>query len=294
MSPYTIQDGALGQEGIHRWRDRIDLNTQTGLPRIEIDRFTGLHALPEADDDREPAIGRIGEVVYPSQPRGKTVTYEGRVIGRTLYELRQLSTQLRAAFADRSSEGTMVIRPHPVIGGVSTYFRARSMALDLDDDQAPYGPDVMPSAYQRAFVLSLRLSDPRHYTIGTVHGSATSTVTITVTNGGTAPTDPVFVVNGPITDDLVFERYDNPDARKLLFDSVTLAAGQQLRLDFRARTLRRVSDGQDYMGRLVIGESDWWNEGITGLEPGATQVRAALGAGAGSNTWTVDFDQASW
>jgi hypothetical protein len=292
---FTFADGVLGQEGIHNWRGLIDINTQTGLPRIEVDRFTGLHALPEADDDRAPAVGRIGEIVYPSQPRGKTITYEGRILGRTLHDLRSTSASLRTACADRSTEGVMTVRPHPTIGGVQTYYSARVLALELDDDQSPYSPDALPTPYQRGFVLTLRMSDPRHYLVGAAHYAAVSASSVGVTNQGNAPTEPVFIVNGPISDDLVFERLDNPDYRKLLFDSVTLASGQQLRLDFKNRTLRRVSDGTDYMGKLVIATSNWWDESIPGLMPGNTGVRAALGAGtAGTNAWSIDFAHANW
>lgn len=289
MTPFALNQGILGIEAIHNWRGLVDLNTQTGLPRIEVDRVTGLHALPEADDNREPATGRIGEVTYPSLPRGKTITYEGTIYGRTLYDLRAHSALLRGACAERSAEGWMQVNPDPTIGGAALGYAARVLALDMDDEQT-VGVGTMPSEYQRHFVLSLRQSDPRYYQIGApVQGTAGQGVVITVINLGYAPAEPVWIVDGPVADDLVFERYDNPDPRKVLFNSVGLAAGQQLRLDQRTRTLTRVSDGVDFTSKLVFADSSWWDEGAFGLNPGATQVRSA-----GGGNWTITFDPATW
>lgn len=291
MTPaFTIGEGILGLEAVHRLADRVDLNTQTGLPRIELDRITGLHSLPDADDNREATYAMTGERVFPSLNRGRTITYEGRLLAQDLHGLRWMGMQLRyAATVGRLSETSVVVTPHPTVGGVTHRYDARILALEIDDTQTR-GYEAMPTPYQREFVLTVRQSDPRYYLVGqdvTVIG--TSGQVITVTNLGNFDALPVFTVNGPIPDDLVFERYDNFVARKLLYNDVGLASGQQLRLDFNDRTLERVSDGESFEHKRVFDDSNWWDASAAGLNPGATQIRCA-----GGGTWTCTFTPANW
>jgi hypothetical protein len=182
----------------------------------------------------------------------------------------------------------MVVSPHPALGGAAFFFHARVLALDSDDEQL-VGHEAMPSAYQRNFIVSLRMSDPRYFhtaVASTGPQSAGSTPSIVL--AGTAPADPGFTVAGPISDDLVFERYGNPDARKLLFNDVTVPGGQSAFLNYTLRSLVR-SDGTDLTGKLVMGASDWWDDGIWGLYPGSTMVRCA-----GGGSWTMACNPADW
>lgn len=294
MSPYTVAHGIVGIEGIHVWNG-VELNRQltdagaTRWPLIMFERISGLHSLPEAEDNRAPATGRIGEVVYPSLPRGRTITYEGIIYGRTLYELRGAVASLRGSFSDRTNQGGMAVHPHPGIGGQEFYFFARPLAFDVDDEQV-VGVEAMPSAYQRRFILSLRQADPRYFHGPTQNtGAQASGATPSVTNHGNAPTDFGLEVAGPIPDDLVIERYANPDARKLLFNNVGIAGGDSLVMNFGARSILRASDGADWSGRMVFATSNWWDSDAWGLHPGATTIRCA-----GGGTWSAYFNSASW
>lgn len=146
----------MGLEYLHTWNSIITLNEQTGIPRIEIDRITGLWSLPEADDNRAPRTAQDGEIVYPSFRRGKTITYTGRVIAATALSLRALQMGFLGAFGERSDEGTMVMSHS---GAPSYYYIARVLALDMDEEQT-FSQDSVPSPFQRGFDLSLRMSHP--------------------------------------------------------------------------------------------------------------------------------------
>lgn len=285
----TVGIGVPGLEARHQWADVIDLNNPGAWPRYDLDRITGLHSLPEADDNRESAFGRIGEIVYPSLQRGKTVTYEGRVIGRNLAELRQGANALRGACPSGDEAPMRIQSPLPDTTQWLTY--ARCLSCDVDDDQAQYSPWAVPTAYQRNFVLALRLHDPRFYaSLEAITTGGTNGAVVGVNNVGTAPANPVFVVNGPITDDLVFERAPGVDTHhQVLFDSVTLSAGQQLQLNWANRTLLRVSDGVDYTPKINFEQSNWWDAGEQGVPPGSHALRVA-----GGGDWTVTFWPASW
>jgi hypothetical protein len=294
MTPFTAAHGILGVEAIHLWNG-TELNRQltdagaVRWPLVRFNRITGLLGLPEADDNRAPATGRIGEIVYPGFPRGRTITYEGTIYGRNLQELRGASASLRGSFSERSAQGMMVVKPHPVVGGADFYYYARTLAFDLDDEQV-FGYEAQPSAYQRNFILSLRQADPRYF-----HGSQKNTgalaagATPTVTNDGNAPTDFGITCDGPIVDDFVIERYGNPDARKLLLNNVDIPGGDHLTINMGARSIRRLSDGLDLTGKLVFADSNWWDDGVWGLHPGSTVIRCA-----GGGNWSCYFNSASW
>lgn len=291
--PTAIADGPLGLEAIHvlhgRWAN-VYLNDLAAYPRFELDRISGLHSLPEAEDQRYSPVGVPGEIPLPSQVRGKTLTYEGRIVAHNAQEMRQQAAFLRNMAAERSVEVRIDITPHPAYGDIQWWFGARTTAYDSDEEIKETSLSAYPSPHQRDFTWSVRMSDARFYVIGhdvVVNGASGDVRSI---NPGTlSPTEPVFVINGPTGTDLVFERYDNFDARKLLFKNVGLAAGQQLRLDFRARTLTRVSDGVDFLPTMNLTESNWWDEDTFGLYPGPTQVRCA-----GGNNWTCTASPASW
>jgi len=293
VSPVTIAEGILGLEGIHRVigsGETVDMNVQGVLPRVKLDRITGLHALNEVEDNREPNYARSGETVFVSTNRGRTITYEGRVIGRTLPELRALSQSLRAAASSmRRLDGEVEVRPNAGVGGVTHRYRARAIGFEMDDEQARPRTAV-PTPWQREFILTFRQGDPRFYVVGadvTVGGAAGEVKA--VDNPTSAGALPVFVVNGPIPDDLVFERFDNFVYRNLTYDEVGLAAGQQLRLDFTERTLRRVSDDVSFEHKRVFNDSNWWDAGAAGLNPGVTTLTVR-----GGGNWTITFSPANF
>jgi hypothetical protein len=57
-----------------------------------------------------------------------------------------------------------------------------------------------------------------------------------------------------------------------------------------ARSIRRLSDNKlDLTGKLVFADSNWWDDGVWGLHPGATQIRCA-----GGGELELLFNSASW
>ena len=164
--PVAAADGALGIEARHVWNG-LTLNDLTVWPRYRLRRIRGLHDLPDSDDNREPKTEQIGEIVYPSYARGKTVTYEGEVIGKTLQELRAGSHSLRSAFGPDIATGLnperrMVIVPHPTYGTQQHTFQGQCRLCTVEDEQTQ-GPTRQLSPFIRAFVIDIRLADPRLY-----------------------------------------------------------------------------------------------------------------------------------
>lgn len=156
---YTRSLGPLGLQGRHTWNGAFTLNDlESGLPYADLDKITGLFGLPESDDLRDPRIGANGEVLYPSFTRGKTITYEGRLISpdASIYAYRW---QMLTVFANQSTEGTMAITPHPAWGSGGWSYQARVLTLEIDDEITVDKLATMPSPYQLSFILSLRMKD---------------------------------------------------------------------------------------------------------------------------------------
>lgn len=162
---YTLANGPLGLQARHTWWADTDSgftmnDTAYGLPQTYLDKITGLFSLPEYADTRDPVIGGNGEVIYPSYSRGKTITYEGRLIapdGDSLYAYRW---QMMTVFGNRvNAEGTMNITPHPTYGSGYWYFLGRVLALDIDEEIITSDLGAMPSPYQSHFILSIRSKD---------------------------------------------------------------------------------------------------------------------------------------
>lgn len=154
---YLDVNGPLGLQGRHHWSGGFMLNDMESMPRVDLDRITGLFSLPDVDDLRDPRIGANGEVLYPSFTRGKTVTYEGRLITPTGDRLYSYRWEMLGAFAEQSDEGTMTMTPHPDWGGGGWAFQARVLGLDIDDEIITDKMTKLPSPYQLHFVLSLRM-----------------------------------------------------------------------------------------------------------------------------------------
>src|SRR4051812_25808791 len=101
---FGMQHGVPGIEGQHIFNDLVTFNTPT-VPRMKLDKITGLHDLPEIDDTREQNYGRAGEQVYPVNTRGRTITYEGRLQAISILQLRQLTQDLKIAGTGARSSG---------------------------------------------------------------------------------------------------------------------------------------------------------------------------------------------
>lgn len=158
MPPYVATSGPLGLIGRHSWNSVFTMNNlEGGLPMVDLDRITGLFSLPDMDDVRDPRIGANGEVIYPTFTRGKTITYEGRLITPDANSLHAYRWTMLSSFADQSNEGTMVITPNPAWGSGGWSFQARVLALEIDEEIITTSMTKAPSPYQVHFILSLRM-----------------------------------------------------------------------------------------------------------------------------------------
>lgn len=274
MSPLTLADGPPGLEATHEWEllGRA-LNDVVGtLPRYKLTKITGYNSLGEIEDLRDVNTGRVGETAYPSVMRGKTITYEGVVEAQSYEQLRSLSSALRGAFADTWAEHRMVVNPYTGWGSQQFAFWARTMALDMDEEQTFAGTAV-PSPWQRAFTLSVRMSDPRRYAWPTPVDAVAGTSQV-VTNLGTAPSDPVITLTG-ITDPSDVWVRNLTIGTELFFRELPVTA--DVVIDFHNRKITQAGYPNDQSGLLLPSSSDWWNEGVPGIAPGDNQITAHFG-----------------
>lgn len=285
-----------GIEAVHTWEGGggLTLNDLTGdFPRYRVLRIAGLHTRAEVEDVREPALGRLGEVVRPSFRRGKVVTYTGFVEALDLAQLRDAQAAL-AAF-DSTDEEQMTIAQLPALGSITRFFRARCMLADGGEDEQQAAPThVVPvhnadgsvtaklTAYVRPLTIALRLSDPRVYDTAERNAQTSPLVTtagtappftppvviassgpggaVTFDVGGRSNVDPIVDIYGPIKNPVLI----NDTVGAQLRWKIELAAGSFIRLDFKRRTatLQGVSD---VTGRRDRSSSTWWRRGVAGL-----------------------------
>jgi Concanavalin A-like lectin/glucanases superfamily/Polysaccharide lyase/Phage tail protein len=281
--------GILGIEARHQWNGGATLGDPTASPRVKVVAISGLRSLPEPEDIRDNAMGRRGEIPRNSYRRGKTLVYELLLQARTLADLRQLASELAAAFDDLR-DGRMLVTPDPeYAAGFSRFFRARALSLDE-------GPEIFnPHAawqFEQPFALGLRMADTQYYdpqeVIDSTGGIAlsgglapplTPPVTlpdtgegagaVTVTNPGNVATEPVIDIYGPVTDPVL----SNLSLRKTLaFKGVALDGATFLRVDFYARTVK-LQGTSDYRLKIDWDLSDWWDSGAVGLVPGENLIQ---------------------
>lgn len=292
----TISEGILGTEAEWHWTagdgGLAIINRQGVHPRFKLDGIVGLHDLPEADDNREPRSAMLGELPYPGHPRGKTLTLEGRVQGRTLPELRTWARDLRMAFAERSLHGTMVVRPPVARGGVHHAFTARVLALESPDTQTRDEHAVLP--WQREFTLGLRMADPRFFADwpNKVNGAAGTGVSAVVNNPGPAHADPIFTATVAAGGTLTLENQSiliAGVAARLRFGPITSAG--TVTINFETRKATHTVDG-DIVPLLDDDFSSWWDDTVRGVKPGNNTLLVS-GAAAGTN-WSVEFHPRSW
>lgn len=304
-------DGPLGLEGRHQFKAGDSTSSlmmygkrQPLTSYVKIDKIAGIHALGDADDFREPSLGRTGEVVYPSAQRGKTLVYEGRVIATTLPLLRQQAAILRRVAAETREryEGSMVITD-PAVGGEGYATAIRCIQLEMDDEQY-LGPTRLPSPYQRKFTLGVRMHDPRwewlpvEELLNNAFGA-----TVTLNNEGGAHADLIFdVVSATaITGYILLENLTTE--RSLRFDAVPIdrGAGDLLRVVWSQRAAVRpntITDpptynpNTDMMPYLDLTTSDWWDSMEWGLVPGPNEIKVSVGGGTGS--WDVWWSHTSY
>lgn len=302
-------DGPLGIEGRHELKGGDVLSgsqysvymygkRQSGS-HIKLDRITGLHGLGDADDFRQPAEGRTGEVVYPSAQRGRTIVYEGRIIGSTLPGLRQLTANLRRAAAEtrERSEGS-ITSVDPAATSVGFGTSVRVTALDIDDVQA-FGPTRLPYPWIRPFTMALRAHDPRWvwYPENSDLGNSAGSTQV-VGNDGNAPADLQFdVFSSASTMDVTLENLTL--GTKLTFVDMPIPSGDLLRVDWRNRAavwaeaanLPDYNPNTDMMPYMDLTNSNWWNALEWGLAPGNNSIKVS---GTGIADWDIYWQHTSY
>jgi hypothetical protein len=315
--PVAIADGALGLEALHTWTPpqgivsggipAFTLNNRASLTAlltadgyaVKVKSITGLHSLPDLIDEREAALGRIGEVVYDAEDSGKTVVYSGTIYGSTLQKLRLGSNNMRRTFQAKSreagavhrlaqvGEGMMTISPHASYGSINHVFFGRAQSLEMGGEQTA-GPSATYGPFLRPFVLTIRLADPRVYgateNSSTGHADATS---VFITNNGSAPTEPVFKLQG------VFTTTPAVIARGtdyvLAFEGLN-GISDGLWVDFKSRRAWLNTAGTEMTAKISVAQSNWWDPGVHGLDPGPNDIGVT---GIGAGTWEVFWSDAS-
>lgn len=273
-----------GLEAYHTWNGSVVLNDRAAWPRYRLKRISGLRSLADPEDRRDKNFARAGEVARSSVRRGKTVTYEGVIEGRSLIEMELADANLRGAF-DSMEEGQMTITTDPAYAPsvpsgaslVTLFFNARALSLEIAEEQtaAPFGEN---HGHERPFALALRLADPRLYLpqVGPANtpalaGGPPASATVTVTNVGDSGTDRVTVdITGPITDPLLAN-----DTLGKVIDTIAgyaIPAGHFLRLDFRDRSAMYDAT-TDHGDKIDLLNTDWWDRDTPGLAPGANTIR---------------------
>lgn len=281
--------GILEVEARHQWNGGVVLGDQEeNNPRVRIFTIGGLQSLPDLEDNREPLIGRRGEIPRRSVRRGKTLTYDGVVRSPTLHQLRSTVSQLSAAFYD-TDEGVMLVTPNPAYAfGFSRFYRARAISFDPGDVDA--ANERVRFRYEQPFTLGLRMSDPRFYDPQDVIATTTELVeaeglappftppftipaggslgSVLVNNEGNAPTDPTIDIFGPISNPVLT---NSTTGLVLGFTGLTIAEDSFVRVNFRTRTI--LSEGlTDARSRIDWTQSSWWDGDADGLPPGESQI----------------------
>jgi hypothetical protein len=283
----AITDGILGVESQMNWNGGAAILNAGGFPRAKVNRITGLHDLPDADDNRENNTGYAGEQPYVGHARGRTIVYEGVLKAQTLPQLRAYGNALRAAFQDRSGEKVMTHAPHVTWGAISHFFYARVINWSSPEDQTSYSGSAMPTPWQRPFVLTLRQSDPRYYVTGlNISNEVASAGSWEAHNAGLMETPPIFHIKGALADATVL--LARGGGANLRFDDITLGVGEWMIVDFRQRYAYNEQTGEDLTGHINLTYSNWWDEGMPGLRPATHEDVGVTGA-----AWILDWYHAN-
>ncbi len=273
-APATLAEGPLGLKG---WTviNGVTLNDRGSFPRYKVTKYTGLRDRPDADDNRAPNTGRVGESPYPSLIRGKTIVIEGIVQAMDPITAETAKTALLAAFVTNDPI-SVVHKPPATRGGVEFTSFARILGFTVDDDFS-FNPNSIPSPWQANFSLTYRMHHPWFYESTDPH-TATDATGIVCVNGGTAPTEPKISVIHSADDDVTITHAET--GLQLKFDNLP---GGTLIITFLTRTA--TISGTSYIDRLDDDLSTWWDEGAPGLIPGTNTVDVS---GASGDT-TVDW-----
>lgn len=267
----TLQEGPLGLQGWHSLNG-ITMNDLTPghWPRVFLTSITGLRDRADSADNRELNTGRVGETVYPSLQGGKTLVYTGILQAKDPVSLEVArSSLLYATYTEDVLP--MLFTPPPARGGVAFFTPVRVLACTIDDDFT-YIPTSMPSPWQRAFILTVRMSQPVFYQT-TVQSVSETGGSVTAENYGTAPTEPALVIAVAAGDDV---SVTNASIGGMTIAFKALPVYGDLIIDFIQRTaLIGAVDAMPFMDDVA---TTWWDEGVPGLASGVNDLTRTGGS----------------
>lgn len=266
----TLLEGPRGKDGEFTWNGLVIGNIAT-LPRYHIDKVTGLRDRPDAEDNRAPATGRRGEILYPSLIRARPIVIEGRVLGSDPVDLATSVTSLLAATASTDEE-LLTISPPASRGGIAFVTACRVQTCVVSPDFAK-GPNARPTPWQHEFVLSWRTTLPIYgaLPVKTASGSSFNAV-----NNGNAPAELEITITasgGNIT-------IQNTTTGRILTFLAVPSGSFVVNFTNRTTTLGGVDVGARYLDDL---NSDWWNEDVPALQPGSNALTST--GGSMTATW---------
>lgn len=289
-----------GLDGRHTWNSAIvmegdneTLESFPSEPYYVLTEIGGWRSLPDTELASDPAHSRHADVPRTSKRRGKTVAYTGSVVASNPSDMHEAADELLAEFFS-TEPGEMLVEP--LVGGASYFYRARPLSI-VSDEKWIVGPhDSRSGGFERAYVLSLRMDDPRFFLTTQTSaestgnptatpagapwswttnstGYGTNSVAVNVTNTGLADADPVIELRGPTSGSVVAPRLANFTAQVGLrfSESLQIAAGDKVVIDFAERSCIRDSNGEDVDRYRVADWSDWWDDGVPGLLKNAAQ-----------------------
>jgi hypothetical protein len=220
------------------------------------------------------------------RPRAHGTVDLTRFYGGRLYELAGLIYGLAESDAQArldSFEQALALTGSSV--SFSFLLAGRSEAEQSDvrvDGDLEYAFDSAERSVIR-WAVTLFAEDPRRYsaTLRTFSYDPSVGSSVTVTNGGTFQTPPIFVLDGPAVDPVITDGTSSIDLTGL-----TMAAGDQLQVDVasRAVTLNGLARPD-----LIVAASTAWFE----VEPGNTDISVSgSGFSTGDSLLTVTFHDA--
>lgn len=285
---WRADEGGLRFAGYHQWASQWWL---------KVDKIAGLFSLGELEDQTQPSEGRVGKVKYPALTGGKTITYEGRLIAKTLPQLRLGAATFRKWLMGPSMtrDGPMNVLALDAPGGGYRY-DGRIMQADMDDEQE-LGGNARPTIWQRKFIVGILQTDPRYYWYPQqAHWFGAGDNVGTMTNNGTADTLPKIGIYGPLDDLHVINATLN---KRLAFTDLGISGGERLVINFQQRSVFTPSVA--YPGdtpntllfdKMDFANSDWWDPFVEGLGSGTTQINLSLNTTHGG--WYVFYSDAAW
>lgn len=305
-------DGVLGLEGLHVFKGGDEYPTQVSVEMhgyhrrdldswLKIDRIVGLRGLGDADDQRDAAEGRIGEILYPGGARGKTIVYTGRIVGKTFKDMRQQQRALeRVAAEARQRRAGSITVVDPAEPGQGFAYITKAMALDIDEEQI-HRETRQPTPYQRTFTLGLRAHDPRAVWYPVETELAVPEGTLEIENEGNAPAELFLDIRIPAGVEVADVTVANvTTGHQLAFVGLampTAAYQRRLCINFTQRAAFRpeaaapaFTPNADMMPYLDFATSDWWDSLEPGLWPGVNELSVT----GDVDDWDVEWQHTTW